>query len=52
MPSARILAVSMVVVLALATAAPPAQAGAAGKMIRKINAFRAAHGVPRLHTSR
>jgi uncharacterized protein YkwD len=52
MPRARILAVSMVVVLALATAAPPAQAGVAGKMIRKINAFRAAHGVPRLHTSR
>ena len=52
MPRARILAASLAVVLMLAIAAPPAQAGTAGKMIRKINAFRAAHGVPRLHTSR
>lgn len=49
---ARMLAVSMLVVMALAAMAPPAQAGSSSRMIRKINAFRAAHGVPRLHSSR
>lgn len=52
MPRARMLAVSMLVVMALAAMAPPAQAGATSRMIRKINAFRASHGVPRLHSSR
>ena len=52
MPRARMLAVSIAVAMALAAVAPPAQASSSSRMIRKINAFRAAHGVPRLHSSR
>lgn len=52
MPRTRVLAVSIVVVMTLAATPPPAQAGASERMIQRINAFRAAHGIPRLHRSR
>ena len=53
MPSARRLAVPLAVaLLAVLMTAAPVQAAPPGKaMVRKINSFRAAHGLPKLRSS-
>jgi uncharacterized protein YkwD len=51
MPRVRTLGVSLLVVIALAALPVQAHASASSRMVRKINAFRAAHGLKRLHTS-